>query len=169
MKAPIKKQAPKPKAKAKPKAKVSAKRGAPSKMNEEIFEKIINRLSFSELGLRKCCEEAGIVPNTFYKYFDGKPDLLIRYARARELQSEYLFDLQREVAFERSQDHTPFTGSNVIQRDKLIVDVIKWQASKLNPKKYGDKIEVDQKTEHSGTVQQIVGMRIINEPKIEKK
>jgi hypothetical protein len=37
----------------------------------------------------------------------------------------------------------------------LIADTIKWQASKLNKRKYGDKLEVEQKTELSGTVQVI--------------
>lgn len=42
----------------------------------------------------------------------------------------------------------PQLDTEHVQRSRLRVDTLKWQASKLVPKKYGDKIH----QEHSGEV-----------------
>jgi hypothetical protein len=47
-----------------------------------------------------------------------------------------------EISDHREEDHTPFTGMNVVQRDRLRIDTRKWLLSKLEPKKYGDKVDV---------------------------
>jgi hypothetical protein len=125
------------------------------KMTVELFESICKQLSFSELGLVKLCKEHNSSAPAFHDLMFGNEKLTEIYMRAREYQAEFLFDLQREIVMRRDEDHTPFTGANVVSRDRLIADTIKWQASKLNKKKYGDKLEVDQKTELSGTVQVI--------------
>ena len=41
-----------------------------------------------------------------------------------------------------SEDGKVVTNHNVIQRDRLRVDARKWALSKMNPKKYGDKVDV---------------------------
>ena len=57
-------------------------------------------------------------------------------------------------------------NSEFVNRSKLRVHARQWYLSKVNPKKYGDKIEVDQKTEHSGTIAvPITGMIIKSENK----
>ena len=134
----------------------------------ERFEAICNEIETTHLGLKKICVQFETTSSSFFDFLEREKensDIADRYIRARERQADYLFDLQREIVFERGQDHTPFTGSNVVNRDKLIAETIKWQAGKLRPKKYGDKLEIDQKTELSGTVTQITGMRIVDSNK----
>ena len=163
MEKPIKKVVKKP---AKKPVKPKIKRG--DKLTDELFNKIINRLSFSELGLVSICKEVGLSPQTFYNGMEGNEKRVEIYTRARELQADFLFDEQRSIVYKREQDHTPFTGGNVIQRDKLIAETLKWQMSKLKPKKYGDKLEVEQKTELTGKIEHtITGMQIVNSEKIE--
>jgi hypothetical protein len=88
--------------------------------------------------------------------------------RARKEQTDFFGDKIVEIALSREQDHTPFTGTNVIQRDKLIIDTLKFAMSKRNPKEFGDKIEVEQKTELTGKIEHtITGMQIVNSEKIE--
>lgn len=65
---------------------------------------------------------------------------LRQYARAREHQADAKFDEAWEIA----QKATP---ENVAVA-RLQIDTIKWQASKLVPKKYGDKLDVN----HGGDV-----------------
>ncbi len=67
------------------------------------------------------------------------------YTRAREQQADTFADEMQAIADNSDGDH---------QRDRLRIDTRKWIASKLKPKKYGDKIEV----EHAGTVKHVASM-----------
>jgi len=55
-------------------------------------------------------------------------------------------------------DGQPKIDGNTVQRDKLRTDLRKWMLARMNPKKYGDKIE----TIHKGEIkiEQIKGMNI---------
>lgn len=85
---------------------------------------------------------------TFYNLMDGNEDLQKRYARASQNRADAIFEDILDIADNRGND--TFTDSEgnemvdhaVIQRDRLRVDARKWAASKLAPKKYGDKIDV---------------------------
>lgn len=75
-----------------------------------------------------------------------------RYARAREIYSDIVFEEMLEIADCEDNDiieteEGQRVNHDVIQRDRLRVDTRKWMLSKLQPKKYGDRLEVDQKTE----------------------
>jgi hypothetical protein len=121
------------------------------KMTFEIFEKVCKELESTHQGLKTICSKFNTSSSAFFDLLDGEKEgkLSDLYTRARKRQAEYLFDLQREVVWKRDEDHTAFTGGNVIQRDRLIADTIKWQTTKLNPKKYGEKIDLN----HSGSIE----------------
>lgn len=123
------------------------------KYSEELFEKICERIATSADGLHKIVKENGISPSTFYKWVSENKDLSDRYARAREIQAELLADQIIEIADDSSNDtKTIYKGEELIEventewtnRSKLRVEARKWIAAKLKPKKYGDKVEVDQ-------------------------
>lgn len=76
-----------------------------------------------------------------------------QYARAKELQIEHIAEQILEIADDDSEDAIFVGGDDesgagakrvqnneFIQRSRLRVDSRKWLLSKLNPKKYGDKI-----------------------------
>lgn len=78
-----------------------------------------------------------------------------QYAKAMEIRSELLFEEMLEIADDGSNDHMTITRGNeqynvenkeFTSRSRLRVDTRKWYLSKLNPKKFGDKVE------HSGDV-----------------
>jgi hypothetical protein len=76
-----------------------------------------------------------------------------RYACAREEQADLLVEEMIELSDEKKGDTLNTNigeqgNSANVARSKLQVDTRKWLASKLRPKKYGDKIEV----ENSGEV-----------------
>jgi hypothetical protein len=52
------------------------------------------------------------------------------------------------VAFDDTDDEKPFVGVNHIQRDKIKIEALRLASARANPKKYGDKIEI----EHSGDI-----------------
>jgi hypothetical protein len=64
-------------------------------------------------------------------------------ARAREDQADYMDDLILEVA----NACTPETA----QADRVRISAYQWRASKLKPKKYGDKLEFGGAVEHVHT------------------
>lgn len=147
----------------KPKEKEKAipgRKGHSAEWKKKTFDDLIDWISEGKT-MNAFVEAKKVAFRTLFDLIDSSEENKKCYVRAREVQAEVLFDKIQSVANNRTEDHTPFTGSNVIQRDKLIVDAIKWQISKVLPKKYGDRIEVDQKTEHSGTVNlPITGMII---------
>lgn len=89
---------------------------------------------------------------TFYKWIDNDKEKNIQYARACEIRADKIFEEIIEISDHSEEDHTPFTGGNVIRRDQLKIDARKWMLGKMNPKKYGDKIQ----QEHSGGVTQTI-------------
>ena len=82
----------------------------------------------------------------FYRLIGENSDLNVKYARAREIYADKIFDEILTISDHSSEDHTPFTGANVIQRDRLKIDARKWMLSKLAPKTYGDKLDIDHST-----------------------
>lgn len=85
---------------------------------------------------------------TIRRWFKENEELAKQYARAKEDQIEKLVeeiidisdDSSLDIAF--NDDGKPFVDHEHIARSKLRVDSRKWIASKLKPKKYGDKLEL---------------------------
>lgn len=116
------------------------------KQKTDIFESIIERIINGE-SVRNILKDKGMPSTkTFYDWLEKDEQKVKHYARATEIRADKIFEEIIEIADHSEEDHTPFTGTNVIQRDRLKIDARKWIASKLNPKKYGDKIQ----NEHSG-------------------
>lgn len=76
-----------------------------------------------------------------------------QYARAREAQADVLADESIEIADDATNDWMEVNAADEkgekyrlngehVQRSRLRVDTRKWFASKLAPKKYGDKLAV---------------------------
>jgi hypothetical protein len=92
--------------------------------------------------------------STFYQWLDSNTDKAKQYARATEIRADIIFDDILSIADENTNDTfvndngLEVVNNDVIQRSRLRIDARKWVLSKLNPKKYGDKIQ----QEHSGEV-----------------
>jgi hypothetical protein len=92
--------------------------------------------------------------STFYQWLDNNEDKAKQYARATEVRADIIFDDILSIADENTNDTfvndngIEVVNNDVIQRSRLRIDARKWVLSKLNPKKYGDKIQ----QEHSGEV-----------------
>jgi hypothetical protein len=72
--------------------------------------------------------------STMYLWQDEHPEFMEAYSRARNRKADTIVDLIQEEAY---SSHDPQIG-------RLRIDALKWTASKLAPKRYGDKIEVEQ-------------------------
>jgi hypothetical protein len=84
---------------------------------------------------------------TVFKWLGANAVFADQYARAREAQADTLADEITDIADDGSRDYAasedgrPVVDHDHIARSRLRIDARKWIASKLKPKKYGDKIE----------------------------
>jgi hypothetical protein len=117
--------------------------GRPSSYSDEIAEAICERLASGE-SLRSICRDNDMPGRqTVLDWLEADAGFRARYARAREHQADYLDEKMQEVADEA-------TAANV-HVARLRVATMQWRASKLAPKRYGDKLDLN----HSGTVQSL--------------
>jgi len=121
-------------------------------MTEEVFENICKSLENSWKGINTLCRENGFESaSSFYYLKNSNQQALERYTRAREIQLDYLEELLQELVFQEKRDKevlgTVNIGANAINRDRLKADTLKFILSKLRPSKYGNRIEVNLKSE----------------------
>lgn len=85
--------------------------------------------------------------NVFYDWMRKDKELPNRYALARELQADALFDELLDIADDGrndtyvSDDGVALTNHEVLQRSRLRIDTRKWILSKMVPKTYGERVE----------------------------
>ena len=88
---------------------------------------------------------------TFYFGLKKYPELGDIYARACEVRAERIFEEILEIADDSSGDEIEVNVDGMVesrqnhefvQRSKLKIDARKWILSKMQPKKYGDKLDV---------------------------
>lgn len=123
--------------------------------SQEIADKICVRLADGE-SLRSICIDEGMpTKTTVFRWLldDRYTEFRDQYARAREAQADSLVDEMLDIAddatndwMERRDDEGGNLGwkenGDAIQRSKLRIDARKWMAGKLQPKKYGDAVQL---------------------------
>jgi len=125
----------------------------PVKYSRELALAICERLSSGE-SLRTIAKDDSM-PNadTFCRWLTGDAIgdaestwLGQQYARARERQADHYAAEIIDIADDNDGDMVDGSPNpECVARSRLRIDARKWYASKLAPKRYGDKIE------HSGT------------------
>lgn len=129
--------------------------GRPSTFTQETADAICTRLAEGE-SLRKICADDEMPDQTtVYRWLRAEENEPFRqqYARAREDQADFYAEQIIEISDEdpatsvesgRGEDAPDVVRVDgaAVAHQRLRVDARKWYASKLAPKKYGDKIEV---------------------------
>jgi len=129
--------------------------GRHSTYTKEIGDKICEIISTSSRGLRSICKELNLNTKTVLNWLneENNKDFLLHYARAKQAQADFLVEEILEISDDSSNDteYTEFgekENKEWVNRSKLRVDSRKWIASKLAPKKYGDKLELSGDSEN---------------------
>lgn len=113
--------------------------GRPTDYTPELTARICERLAVGE-SLRSICRDDEMPSMaSIFLWLSKHPEFSEQYARAREAQAESHADRIVEIADDDTIDPN---------HKRIMVDARKWVASKLKPKRYGDKAEV----EHKGDV-----------------
>jgi hypothetical protein len=90
--------------------------------------------------------------STVFKWLGLFPSFAEQYARARESQAETLAEDILEIADDARNDWMERRGEEDagwvangehIQRSRLRIDARKWLMSKMAPKKYGEKLDLN--------------------------
>lgn len=132
--------------------------GRPSDYSTEITTEICIRLGLGE-SLREICRSEDMPDkSTVMRWLAAHQEFRDQYAGAREAQADYFAEEILEIAddgtndwMERQNgDGTTYEVENreVLNRSRLRVDTRKWLMARMAPKKYGDRLDIDQKTTH---------------------
>ncbi len=126
--------------------------GRPTKFTPTLAESICERLSSGE-SLTSICAAAEIPKRTTVGKWQGQHDTVATlYARARIAYADAIFDEAIEIADDSSGDWMTRTknGEEVrvvdhenIQRARLRVETRLKAAAKINPAKYGEKLDLN--------------------------
>ena len=103
---------------------------------------------------------------TFFIWVSGSDENSKQYARATNIRADLLFDEIIDISDNQGNDIIEVDGiettnHNAIQRNRLQIDARKWVLSKMNPKKYGEKSEIDLTT-GGEKIKQETTVRFIN-------
>ena len=103
----------------------------------KLFDEVIDDISNKGVSLITAIK-GKMSPTKFYELLKDK-DRDETYTRAREARADIIADEIIQIA-----DNCKGEDNVAVQRDRLKVDTRKWLLSKLMPKRYGDRIEVEQ-------------------------
>lgn len=126
--------------------------GRPSKYTKKLGDQICEMIANGK-SLRTIGKTLNFALSAFFRWIRENPEFEKQYARAKEEQSEALVEEMLDIADETSSDTITKIGKNGeeyevqnsewINRSRLRVDTRKWIASKLKPKKYGERLGLE--------------------------
>ena len=116
-----------------------------AKACEEILAKVRGGMS-----LRAACESGDDwtpTESSFRDWCEDDKELSAQYARAREDRAEKIFEECLTIADSQEGDVIKVDGTDqpnhdLIQRAKLRIDTRKWMLGKMQPKVYGEKVDL---------------------------
>ena len=141
--------------------------GRPSLYTDELVDTFIARLATGE-SVRTICKSDDM-PNaaTIFRWLSTNKEFCDKYEKAKELAAEALaediFDIADDNAFDYTEgaDGQLRVNNDAIQRARLRVDVRKWYLSKIMPKKYGEKQQVEVAGKDGKPIETISTIRIV--------
>lgn len=107
--------------------------GRPSKYTQQLAEEILNRIACGESLMRICQDDHMPGYASVMRWQIKSTKFRENYVRARQQQAETYAESLIDYAM-TEQD---------VNRARIVSDNIKWTASKLLPKMYGDKVTQD--------------------------
>lgn len=129
--------------------------GRPSEFIQSVADEICIKIATSNKGIYRICADNEQFPDksTIFRWLaDPKyKEFQDQYACAKRAQAEFLAEEMIEIADDSSNDTMTIRKGNIeievenkewVNRSRLKVDTRKWIASKLFPKKYGDKTDI---------------------------
>lgn len=119
------------------------KGGRPSKYSKELADKICERVVEGK-SLIKISKEFGFHLSSFFEWIGTHKEFSDKYARAKAEQADTLIEEILDISdAEMPKDVFGKIDSAAVNHARLKVDTRKWIAGKMRPKKYGEKLLLD--------------------------
>ena len=126
--------------------------GRPTLYTPELADEICQVIATNPCGLPKICNLHSHFPSpeTIRVWRWEKPQFSAKYTEAKKFQSEIMAESIEDVCDELlsnsyvDEDGNKKLDGGLVGHARLVVDSRKWTASKLAPKIYGDRKELDQ-------------------------
>jgi len=110
--------------------------GRPTKFTKDVVDEICIRLMTGESLLSISQDKQIPDYSNIMRRMHKDTKFRNKIARAREAQMDALVDQMIDIAMYASPEE--------VHKARLVTDLMKWTASKLKPKVYGDHVEIDQ-------------------------
>jgi len=102
----------------------------------DIQERLVAEIQTGR-SLRQVCKDEGMPDfRTVQRWIVSDGSFAVKYARARMAQADTLFDRMEEV------EEAVSAGTMDSHAARVVLDSMRWRASKLAPKVYGDRLDV---------------------------
>jgi len=145
----------------------------PTKYTKELADNICSRIAEGE-SVRSIVKDKEMPSaSTIFRWLldEEKKAFWEQYEKARNIQSELMFEELIEIADDGTNDYieretekgniVETLNSEHIQRSRLRVDTRKWYLSKVLPKKFGDKMDFTS----SGEKIESLTFNVVNAPR----
>jgi hypothetical protein len=109
------------------------KQGRPTIYTQALADEICERLAHGETLRKMVLDEHMPASSAVYRWLDSNESFKEQYAQARVRQADYYAEMIIDESF----------GAHDASIGRLRMDALKWASSKIAPKKYGDKIELE--------------------------
>lgn len=123
--------------------------GRPTTYTPELADHICALLAEGQSMRTVCLPDEMPAKSTVFKWLRTIPEFSDRYAQAKAEAADALTEEMLDIADDGTNDwveRETQSGTKIVldqehvQRSKLRIDTRKWIASKLKPKRYGDKL-----------------------------
>ena len=139
----------KPESSKKPPTKTPKKNGRPTKYSDKLADRICQKIA-EGYSVRSICKEKDMVSmQTLFRWLREKDKFREQYAHSCEersyAQAEEIIDIADNATndyMEKLEGDGYIFNSENVQRSRLRIDTRKWLMSKMNPKVYGDKLDM---------------------------
>lgn len=127
---------------------------------DEKAQAIVAEIADTGKSLRSVCESNEVKPSTFLLWVSNDSALAEQYARAMQVRADTHFSEIVEISDKQeigTVETTKEWGAEIktadmVEHRKLRIDARKWVIARMNPRKYGDKLELAGNTESPLTV-----------------
>lgn len=142
--------------------------GRPSSYTQQVADAICEQLAYGQSLRAICASEDMPSKTTVMRWLAANAAFRDQYACAREQQADAYADEIVQISDEADvsikhdgEDVRLALDSTAVARNRLRVDARKWVASKLAPKKYGDRIAQEITGGDGGPVDVITRVEVV--------
>ena len=142
------------------------KEGRPTTYTPELAAYVCKTIATHACGLKKLTKMYDAFPSqsTIYAWIYDHPEFSGQYMEARRVQATVLadsmLDIPTEIPIYEDKEGNDRIDAGMLGRAKLDCDILKWHASKMAPKVFGDHKQVeDLQAENERVKQELAEVR----------